>query len=243
MRQDIRIKTPDGIANASIFRPEPQGSPGGGKPATSAILFYMDAVGPRPSLFAMAQRLANAGYLVLLPDLFYRFSPYGASLGTSFADTMRMLGATTQEMSRRDTGAFIDFLAAEGFADSIGAVGYCMGGSRALAAAASHADRVKAAASFHGGDLASDAPDSPHLLASRIKGRVYVGVAETDSYFPPEQSGRLALALRSAGVDHIIETYAGTHHGWTMSDFGIYDEAGAERHWKRLLTFFDETLT
>jgi carboxymethylenebutenolidase len=155
---------------------------------------------------------------------------------------MRMLKETSQKMSRRDTIAFLDVLAAEGFPGSIGPVGYCMGGGRALAAAAIHADRVKAAASIHGGDLATDAPDSPHLLAGQIKGRVYVGVAEMDSYFPPEQSGRLALALRTAGVDYIIETYAGMYHCWTMSDFSIYNEAGAERHWNRLLTFFGEAL-
>jgi carboxymethylenebutenolidase len=124
----------------------------------------------------------------------------------------------------------------------IGTVGYCMGGSRAIHAAAAYPDRIAAAASFHGGRLASDAPDSPHRHVSTIKGRVYVGSAGVDGSFPPEQSALLAEALRRAEIDHIIENYVGMAHGWAVSDHNVYDERGAERHWKRLLTFFEETL-
>jgi carboxymethylenebutenolidase len=101
---------------------------------------------------------------------------------------------------------------------------------------------VRAAASFHGGNLASDAPDSPHRRADDIKARVYVACAGIDQSFPPEQSARLAEALRAAEVDHAIENYVGMAHGWAVSDHGVYDERGAERHWKRLLAFFAETL-
>ncbi|TIV93913.1 MAG: dienelactone hydrolase family protein, partial [Mesorhizobium sp.] len=118
----------------------------------------------------------------------------------------------------------------------------CMGGARALNAAAAYPGRIAAAASFHGGNLASDAPDSPHLKAPSIKARVYVGVAGVDGSFPPEQSARLAEALRVAEVDHVIENYVGMAHGWCVPDHGVFDEAGAERHWKRLTTFFGETL-
>ncbi len=99
-----------------------------------------------------------------------------------------------------------------------------------------------AAASFHGGNLAGDAPDSPHRHAAGIKARVYVGSAGVDRSFPPEQSARLAQALRTAEVDHIIENYVGMNHGWCVPDHTAFDAAGAERHWKRLAGFFGETL-
>ena len=117
-----------------------------------------------------------------------------------------------------------------------------MGGARALNAAASYPERIVAAASFHSGNLAGDAPDSPAANAGKIKARVYIGVAGVDRSFPPEQSARLAQALREAEVDHVIENYVGMEHGWAVPDHRVYDERGAERHWTRLLTFFDETL-
>ncbi|KGM35151.1 dienelactone hydrolase family protein [Inquilinus limosus] len=245
MRRDLQIKTADGTAKAALFHPD--GAAAGGK-ALRGVILYMDAMGPRASLAGMAQRLADSGHVVLLPDLFYRFGAYGPFTGASFGDEtargqiMTMLRETSQEMTRRDTAAFIDALDAEKVAGPIGAVGYCMGGARALTAAAAYADRIGAAASFHGGGLASEAADSPHLLAEKIKGRVYVGVAGVDNSFPPEQSARLAEALRRAEVDHIIENYVGMAHGWAVPDHSVYNETGAERHWKRLLTFFAEAL-
>ena len=209
----------------------------------------MDAFGPRPALDQMAERLANQGYAVLVPDLFYRNGVYGPfDAKTTFSDDkkraeiMALMGANTPAMTVQDTAAFIDVLRKAGVSGAIGTVGYCMGGGRAINAAAAYPEDVVAAASFHGGNLAGDAPDSPHRRVATIKGRVYVGVAGVDRSFPPEQSARLAEALRTAEIDHIIENYVGMQHGWTVPDHGIYDEAGAERHWKRLTTFFGETL-
>lgn len=242
MKQDIEITTADGVAKASIFRPDSAGS------SNRGIIFYMDAMGPRQSLYGMAQRLADSGYTVLLPDLFYRFGAYGPFDGNAFGNPasreaiLKMLHGTTQDMTKRDSAAFLKTLASAGTTGPIGTVGYCMGGARALTAAATYADRVAAAATFHGGNLASDAEDSPHRLAGDIKARVYVGVAGVDNSFPPEQSARLAEALRVGGVDHIIENYVGMAHGWTVPDHGVYNEAGAERHWKRLLNLFDESM-
>ena len=186
---------------------------------------------------------------MLVPDLFYRNGVYGPfDAKTAFSDDkkraeiMTLMGATTPAMTVQDTAAFIDVLRKAGVSGAIGAVGYCMGGGRAINAAAAYPEDVVAAASFHGGNLASDAPDSPHRRVAAIKGRVYVGVAGVDRSFPPEQSARLAEALRTAEIDHIIENYVGMQHGWTVPDHGVYDEAGAERHWKRLTTFFGETL-
>ncbi|MFS8115721.1 dienelactone hydrolase family protein [Rhizobium jaguaris] len=242
MKQDIEINTADGIAKAAIFRPD------NGASAERGVIFYMDAMGPRQALYDMAQRLADSGYIVLLPDLFYRFGAYGPFDGTSFGDPasreaiMTMIRGTTQEMTKRDSAAFLDALTAAGATGPVGTVGYCMGGARALTAAAAYSDRIAAAATFHGGNLASDAEDSPHRLAADIKGRVYVGVAGVDNSFPPEQSARLAEAFRIGGVDHMIENYVGMAHGWTVPDHGVYDDAGAERHWKRLLNLFEERL-
>lgn len=236
----IDIDTKDGRTTAGVF------SPGRGRPG---VILYMDAFGPRPALDAMAERLAGAGYIVLLPDLFYRFGDYGPyDARTAFdddavrAEIKGMIGATTQEMTERDTAAFLDSITEAGAAGPIGTVGYCMGGSRALTAAAAYPARIAATASFHGGNLAGDAPDSPHLRAGTIAARVYVGSAGEDPSFPPEQSARLARALREAGIDHVIENYVGMGHGWAVPDHRVFDEVGAERHWKRLLGFFEETL-
>ncbi|WP_429091822.1 dienelactone hydrolase family protein [Aminobacter sp. BE322] len=240
-QREIEAKTPDGVARAGLFRSTDK--------VRAGVILYMDAFGPRPALDQMAERLAGQGYVVLVPDLFYRAGAYGPfDAKTAFAEEKTrtelraLIGGTTQAMTMRDTGAFIEALVAEGVSGSIGTVGYCMGGSRALNAAAAQPDRIVAAASFHGGNLAGDAPDSPHRNAARLKARVYVGSAGVDGSFPPEQSALLAEALRSAGVDHIIENYVGMGHGWCVPDHGVYDAAGAERHWKRLLTLFDETL-
>ncbi len=186
---------------------------------------------------------------MLVPDLFYRKAPYGPFEANSTfndeakrAELMALMGATPQSLTIADTAAFLDALTAVGVTGPVGTVGYCMGGARAIHAAAAYPERVAAAASFHGGNLASDAEDSPHRSASRIKGRVYVGCAGVDRSFPPEQSARLAEALRVAEIDHIIENYVGKQHGWCVPDHDVYDHDGAERHWKRLTTFFAETL-
>ncbi|RUU47986.1 dienelactone hydrolase family protein [Mesorhizobium sp. M6A.T.Ca.TU.002.02.2.1] len=240
-KRDIQIKTSDGLVKAGLFR--------SAAPAKAAIILYMDAFGPRPALDQMAERLAGDNYAVLVPDLFYRNAPYGPfEAKTAFSDEKRkavitgLLSGTTQEMTIRDSGAFLDALDAEGVAGPVGAVGYCMGGARALNAAAAYPGRIVAAASFHGGNLASDAADSPHRKAASIQARVYVGTAGVDRSFPPEQSARLAEALRAAEVDHVIENYAGMAHGWCVPDHGAFDATGAERHWKRLTTLFAETL-
>ena len=245
MRRDIDIKTTDGVAKASIFTPDGATAAG----PLRGIIFYMDGIGIRNAMYQMAQRLADAGYIVLLPDLFYRFGAYGPFSDAPFSverernQIMTMIHGTSQAMTKADTAAFLEVLAAEGAAGPFGAVGYCMGGGRTLTAAASYPDRIAAAASFHGGNLAGDNEDSPHRIAGQIKGRVYVGVAGVDGSFSPEQSARLAEALRIGEVDHIIENYVGMSHGWTVPDRGgVYNETGAERHWKRLLTLFGETL-
>jgi carboxymethylenebutenolidase len=240
--RDLAIPMPQGTCSARLF--------GADLPAGRAgIILYMDAFGPRPALDQMAARLAASGYFVLVPDLFYRMGAYGPfDAKTAFDDETKraqlrgMIGSTSQAMTASDTDAFLAALTAAGATGPIGTVGYCMGGARALTAAAHYPQRIRAAASFHGGNLASDAPDSPHLLAERIEARVYVGCAGVDASFPPEQSARLAQALREAGIDHMLENYIGCGHGWAVPDSRVHDPKGAERHWKRLLDFMAESL-
>ena len=239
--QNLTIQTSDGICPATLLTPE-------GKLAGTVIL-YMDAFGPRAGLRQMAERMAGLGHAVLVPDLFYRNAPYGpfdAKTGFAVPETRAQLRAlidgTSQAMTIADTGAFLDTLGANGLGGPVAAVGYCMGGARALHAAAHYPDRVVAAASFHGGNLASEADDSPHRMAGLIRARIMVGTAGVDASFPPEQAARLAEALRAAEVDHVIENYAGMKHGWCVPDHAVFDPDGAERHWQRLAVFLAETL-
>jgi carboxymethylenebutenolidase len=244
-RTPVEIRTDDGICPASVFRPEGSAGPWPG------VLFCMDGPGIRPVLFEMAQRLANEGFLVLLPDLFYRAGPYEP------VDPMALFGDPEKRAAHAkyfnsidktriagDTKAFLHFLdAAPDLAGpKLGVTGYCMGGGLALTAAARYPERFAAAASFHGASLATDADDSPHKLAGRIKAKVLVAGADKDKGFPPEQAALLASALEDAGVDHRVEIWEGAAHGWTMRDFAIYSEAAAERHFHELVALFKETL-
>lgn len=214
-----------------------------------AIIFYMDAGGIRPAMVDMAQRLADAGYVVLLPDLFYRYGPYGPFvpkevLAGDFRAVLGPLMATTgNDKAAEDTQGFLAYLDTR---DDIagrryGAVGFCMGGGMAITAAASFPDRFAAAASFHGGNLASDAPTSPHRLVPRLEAEVYVAAAENDGSYPPAMAERLEQALTEASVSFSTEIYRAAH-GWMITDFPVYDHAEAERGWAEMLALFDRTL-
>jgi len=244
-REELTIQTLDGSCPASVYRPS-------GKGPWPGVLMYMDGVGYRPALFAMAQRLADAGYVVLLPDLFYRMGPYQApDARTLFTDPVvlegwrKFMGSMTLANVMRDTGAFLSWLAAcpDVRGPKVGTTGYCMGGRMSLAAAGHYPARIGAAASFHGANLASDAPDSPHLLAPQMTGaKIYVAGAVEDKSFPDDMKQRLEDALTAAGVDHRIETYAGLRHGWVPSDTPVYDAEGAERHFRALSELFGSAL-
>jgi carboxymethylenebutenolidase len=187
---------------------------------------------------------------VALPDLFYRAGAYkpfnGATVFSDESEKQRLMGlikSVTPEGLAADTDAILAHFDAEPSADgyNVGVVGYCMGGSAALSAAGRHPDRVKAAASYHGGRLATDQPQSPHLLASKMKARVYVGYAENDHGFPDAQRELLERTLTDAGVPHDIVLYRAAH-GFTMADLPVYNEAEAERHWSTMLKLFAQTL-
>lgn len=241
----VHLDTGDGRCPTQVFTPRE-----GDGPWPGAIL-YMDAFGVRSVLEQMAQRLADAGYVVLLPDLFYRLGarpPVDVQGVFASGDVRGALGplmaSTDNRRAAADTAAFLDHLAGrpDVVGRKVGVTGYCMGGAVALTVAGTYPERIAAAASFHGGSLATDSDLSPHRLVSHIAGRVYVGAADHDGSYPPAMALRLCEALMTAGVDHVHEWYAGALHGWTMADFPIYEATAAQRHWDRLLTLFGETL-
>ena len=215
-----------------------------------AIILYMDGVGMRPEMVEMGQRLSNAGYVVLVPDLFYRSGPYGPLvpaevIKAGFRETVGpMMALTGNAKSAQDTAAFLAWLGTNSDVKGplVGTVGFCMGGGMAITAAGVYPDRVAAAASFHGGSLATDDPQSPHLLAPQIKGELLVAGADEDGSYPPEMAERLVAALTEAGVKFHAEIYKGAHHGWMKKDFPVYDEAAAERGWSEMLALFARNL-
>jgi len=214
-----------------------------------AVILYMDAGGIRPAVSEMARRLASAGYLVLLPDLFYRYGPYGPLVPKEvFAGDFRailgpMMATTGNDKAAEDTEAFLAYLdtRADVAGRGIGAVGFCMGGGMALVAAGTYPDRFAAVVSFHGGNLATDAPTSPHLWAPKLKAEVYVAAAENDRSYPPEMAERFEKALAEARVRYRAETYPAAH-GWMKPDFPVYDHNSAERGWAEMLALFGRKL-
>jgi carboxymethylenebutenolidase len=240
----IEIKTRDGICPSFVYRPN-------GRGPWPAVLVFMDGLGIRPAMCELGERLAKEGYFVLLPDLFYRSGPYEPmDPKTVFTDPEKrkvlmekFFAKATQANIMSDTRAFLDYLADQPDIKpgGIGATGYCMGGLMALTAAGTYPDRFVATASYHGGRLATDDPASPHLLAAKIKSRVYVAGAMEDQSFPDDMKARLEEALTKAGVDHKIETYQ-AKHGWVFRDTPVYDAKAEERHWKSLLGLFEAKL-
>jgi carboxymethylenebutenolidase len=198
-------------------------------------------------MLELGERLATLGYYVLLPDLFYRSGPYEPmDPHVVFSDPEKrkvlfekFFALATPANIMSDTHAFLEYLAAQPqvLPGGIGTTGYCMGGLMSLTAAGTYPDRIVAAASYHGGRLATDAPDSPHLLAPKMRARIYVGGAIEDQSFPDEMKERLESALTQAGVDHRIETYQ-AKHGWVFRDTPVYDAAAAEHHWETLGDLF-----
>ena len=242
--ESITISTADGDCPASVF------TPGDGE-AHPAVIFYMDGVGIRPALLDMGRRLASHGYVVLLPDLYYRagaytpLDPKELFSSPDVAAALRPLASSTNNvLAAADSAAFLDYLASRDdvLGTKVGTTGYCLGGGVSLTVAGTYPDRVAAAASFHGGRLATDAETSPSRVAPSIAARVYVAGADFDDSYPPEMADDLEDILTEAGVDHRLEIYAGARHGFTMKDFPVYDEEVAERHWRELLALLESEL-
>ncbi|MGH7225559.1 MAG: dienelactone hydrolase family protein [Gemmataceae bacterium] len=241
--EEVAIRTLDGQCPTHVFTPDGSGP-------WPAVIVYMDAFGIRPVLMQIGERLAGGGYLALVPDLFYRYGAYGPlDPKEVFAGDFRamvgpLMASTDNFKATQDTEALLAYLDTRDdvTGNKVGTVGFCMGGGMAIAAAGTYPERVAAAASFHGGRLATDDPASPHLLAPKIRAELYIAVADKDGSCPPEMVERLKKALDDAGVRYRCELYRGASHGWMKPYFPVYDEAAAERGWTEMFALFDRVL-
>ncbi len=241
---DVEVSTPDGAADCHFVHPSSGTHPG--------VLIWPDALGLRPAFEQMGRRLAESGYSVLVVNPYYRTvrAPVMAE-GASFRDEatrktifplMRSLSAETNVTDAR---AFIGFLDGQSAVDGdrkMGTMGYCMGGSMTMRTAAALPERIGAGASFHGGRLVTDAPDSPHLLVGKMQANYLFAIAENDDRKDPEAKNVLREAFAAAELPAEIEVYEGTLHGWCPPDSAVYHEAQAERAWSRLLALFETAL-
>jgi carboxymethylenebutenolidase len=248
VEKDITVKTDDGTCDAFFTHPASGAHPG--------VLIWPDALGLRPTMRAMARRLAAEGYSVLVPNLFYRVSKapqFETAANLDFGDPavmtkLRPLMASVNGagLAEKDAHAYVGFLDAQREVDrtrKIGTQGYCMGGALVVRTAAAESGRIGVGASFHGGGLVTDKPDSPHLLAQRIKARMYFGIASSDDERQPEAKTVLKETFAKAGVPTEIEVYP-AKHGWCVPDMPvekgapIYDATQAERAWGKLLALY-----
>jgi carboxymethylenebutenolidase len=238
--QSCEIPATDGAAAGFLYSPAAAGRwPG--------VISLTDIFGIRPAASDMAKRLAASGYCVLQPNIFYRTGkPPLFDFPADLKDerTMKrfreLSGPLTPQATERDASAYVDFLARQTVvrAGGMGVVGYCFSGSMALRTAAARPDRIAAAASFHGGGLATDAPTSPHTVLPRVKARLYFAHADADRSMPPEAIKKFEAALRSWGGTFASETYTGASHGWTVPDSHAYDQPQAERAFEKLAELF-----
>ena len=245
---DVTIKTPDGTCDAAFIHPASGAHPG--------VIIWADAAGLRPSMRDIGKRIATEGYSVLVPNPFYRVGKApmfttAANVDFKSQDTMAKIRSLMSSINapgavEKDAAAFVAFLDAQTQVDKskkIGTQGYCMGGALVVRTAATVPGRIGAGASFHGGGLVTDKPDSPHLLAPKIKARMYFGVASNDDQRQPDAKDKLRESFAKAGVPAEIEVYP-ARHGWCVPDMPIedgapiYDKVEAERAWGKLVALY-----
>jgi carboxymethylenebutenolidase len=232
----VDVATPDGVADAYLVRPDDQPHP--------AVLLLMDAYGVRPQIERMADRIADRGYVVLAPNVFYRetrspvLTAEEIAGPNPFEKVMPLVRGLTPELIVRDGPAYFDALG-DG---PLAITGYCMGGRAGWHLATAYPNRVAALGGFHVGGLVTDGDDSPHRRAGDLAAEVYLGHADNDRNMTPGQMATLDRALDDAGVRHRSELYEGAAHGYTMADLPVYDEAAAERHYDALFALLDRTI-
>ncbi len=249
----VEVKTPDGMCEAAFIHPAKGKHPG--------VLIWPDAFGLRPAMRDMGKRIAADGYSVLVPNPYYRSSKVAdlnlntATFSFQNDDDMARLrklmgGLNAPGAGESDAVAFIAFLDAQAQVNTkkkIGTQGYCMGGPLVLKTAASVPNRVGAGATFHGGGLVTDNPNSPHLLAPKIKARLYIGIAANDDARQPDAKDKLKEAFAEAKVPSEIEVYS-SNHGWCVPDMpdqggnAIYNKPDAERAWAKLVALYKSAL-
>lgn len=242
---EIDVRTADGVMNVHLHAPPKPGR-------APAVIMIPDAFGVRPAMDEAAERLAGHGYFVAVPEVLYRagkFAPFDPktvfSGDTAERDRLMAIMKKADGASvMRDLRALLDELAKNPAAgtDRVGCVGYCMGGRLAFMAAAAHPLQVAAVGCFHGGNLATDEPDSPHLAASKIRARLYFGVADNDRSCTPESQQKLRAALDHAHVKYELEPYPGALHGFAVTDTPVFDADAHAKHWERMLALLDEAL-
>ncbi len=241
----VDVTTADGVADAYLTRPDD----GGPHPA---VLFIMDAIGLRPRIEEMADRIAAQGYVVLAPNFFYRggrapvvplpdLKDPNSDRAVFMQQIRPLIEQLTPDHVATDGTAYLEYLA-EAAPGPVGITGYCMGARAGWRIAAAYPDRVSALGGFHGGGLVTDAADSPHLSAGDLDAELYFGHADQDRNMTPDQIAVLDQALDDAGVSHRTEVYAGALHGYTMSDTAVYDEAACERHFTELFALLARNL-
>jgi carboxymethylenebutenolidase len=240
---EVTIKTPDGTCDAYFVHPATGTAP--------AVLVWPDIFGLRPAFRSMGKRLAESGYSVLVVNPFYRtkHAPTGASTDfddpTKRAALFQLAGTLSETTHMTDAKAFIAWLDQQPSVAKnrkVGTQGYCMGGPMAFRTAAAVSDRVGAVASFHGGGLVTDMPNSPHLQASKTKAQLLIAIADNDDKQRPTDKTTLKETFAKSGQPAEIEVYTGAAHGWCPPDSGVYNEPSAEKAWARLLVLYGKAL-
>jgi carboxymethylenebutenolidase len=241
---EVQIRTPDGTADAYFVYPTKGAHPG--------VLIWPDIFGLRPAFRQMGKRLAQSGYAVLVVNPFYRQQKAPtAPEHPDFNDAatrsalMALMGSLTPETSVSDAKAFVAFLDSQPSVDrkrKVATTGYCMGGPLTMRTAAAVPERVGAGASFHGGGLVTDKPESPHLLVPKMEAHYLFAIAENDDQKQPDAKNVLREAFAQAKLPAEIEVYAGTLHGWCPPDSQVYNPVQAEKAWSRLLVLLKSAL-
>jgi carboxymethylenebutenolidase len=239
--KDVTVKTPDGEADAVLFYPAKGRHP--------AVLIWTHVFGLRPVFRDMGLRLAAQGYVVLVPNPFYRSIKATTEPDYSAPEVRKkyfpMMATLTTATTMTDGPAVIAFLDAQPQTDTkkkVGVQGYCMGGPLTFRTAAAVPDRVGAAATFHGAALVTPQPDSPHMLIPKTKAQFYCGVATNDDNAQPDAKDKLKGAFAAVNRPATVEVYDGCNHGWCVKGSAVYNEAGAEKAWAELRALYQRTL-
>jgi len=245
VEKDVEIKTPDGTADAALYYPE-------GKGAWPAVLLWPDVMSLRPAFRDMGRRLAAEGYVVLVPNLYYRAKkapvidgPFNFANPDDRAKLTPLRATVTPEGTDRDAVAYLAFLDAQAQtnkAKKAGVQGYCMGGPLSFRTAAAVPNRIGAVASFHGGGLVTDQPSSPHLLIPKTHAEYLIEVADNDDKQDPAVKDKLKAAFAEAKRPAQVEVFEGAAHGWTVKGSAVYNEPAAEKAWANLLALYKRAL-